>query len=362
MTEANSLRSPVRKQKMPHPRTAFANSLQPLTAVLRLRMPAEWEPLTRVWVAPPHNAETWPGCLPQAQQQFAEFTRKLAEVVEVVDVATLGIATNDSWIRDYGPIFTTSTPPPSGGRGEGKAIHDFHFNGWGGKYEVRDKDDVVPQHIARHLGVPIRIHDFVLEGGSIDVNGIGTVMTTEQCLLNANRNPHLTREQIEQQLHQVLGTRHIIWLPGGIVGDDTDGHIDDIARFVAPDRVVAIRAPQSHPDFEMLDANWQALQSVRDQNGNRLTIVELPVPDLFHYDFPDDEHGPGGHLPVPASYANFLIANNAVFVPVFGQPSDEVALSQMEQAMPGYRIEPIRAEWLVVGLGALHCLTMQEGV
>ncbi len=345
---------------MTHPLTNFADSLPSFKNEGGFRMPAEWEPLARVWVAPPHNVETWPGCLPRAQAQFAEFTSKLAESVEVVDVATLGIATNDSWIRDYGPIFVTKPRGENQSETPARGILDFHFNGWGGKYEVRDKDDVVPQYIARHLNLPIRIHDFVLEGGSIDVNGVGSVMTTEQCLLNANRNPQLSRAQLEAKLHESLGTNHVIWLPGGIVGDDTDGHIDDIARFVAADRVVAIRAPESHPDFAMLDANWQSLQQARDQAGNRLTIIELPVPDLFHYDFPDDEHGPGGHLPVPASYANFLIANRTVFVPVFGQRSDEVALNRLEQALPGYRIEPIRAEWLVVGLGALHCLTMQE--
>jgi agmatine deiminase len=185
-------------------------------------------------------------------------------------------------------------------------------------------------------------------------------MTTEQCLLNPNRNPQLDRQAIEQLLHQSLGTRHVIWLPGGIVGDDTDGHIDDIARFVAPDTVVAIRAPLDHPDHAMLESNWQALVQARDQHGELLNIIELPVPDLFYYDFPDDDYGPGGHLPVPASYANFLMANNHLFVPVFGQQSDDVALERLSAAMPHWSVMPIRADYLVIGLGSLHCLTMQE--
>jgi agmatine deiminase len=341
---------------MPHPHTSFVDELTVpagSAAELGYRWPAEWEPLARVWVTPPHNAETWPGCLPAAQRQFDDFLVELGKVVEVASTTVRGIATNDSWIRDYGPIFVKRSD-------NAKAAHDFHFNGWGGKYEVRAHDDVVPQHVARELGLPLWIHDEVLEGGSIDVNGRGTVMTTEQCLLNPNRNPQLDRQAIEQLLHQSLGTRHVIWLPGGIVGDDTDGHIDDIARFVAPDTVVAIRAPLDHPDHAMLESNWQALVQARDQHGELLNIIELPVPDLFYYDFPDDDYGPGGHLPVPASYANFLMANNHLFVPVFGQQSDDVALERLSAAMPHWSVMPIRADYLVIGLGSLHCLTMQE--
>ena len=221
---------------------------------------------------------------------------------------------------------------------------------------------MVPQHIAKKLGIPLWIHDMVLEGGSIDVNGKGTVMTTEQCLLNKNRNPRKSRDAIISEVHAALGTRHAIWLPGGIIGDDTDGHIDDIARFVNPNTVVGIRAPSGHPDAAMLDQNWDALNQATDQDGKKLNVIPLPVPQPIKYNFPADRFGPGGVNPVPASYANFIIANGAVFVPVFGQKTDDEALKTLESAMPGYKVYGIRAEFLVVGLGAFHCLSQQQPV
>ena len=269
-------------------------------------------------------------------------------VVNVRTTDELGIETNDSWIRDFGPIFVV--------KDGSLACHDFHFNTWGGKYEVRDKDDVVPQHISRELGVPIWVHDFVLEGGAIDVNGCGTVMTTEQCLLNPNRNPGLSRDQIEAQLHSALGTRHIIWLPGGIEGDDTDGHIDDVARFISPDTVAVVSAPEGHADHEMTQKNLAVLRDAEDQEGRPIQVVQLPVPEPIHYDYPD------GRWPVPASYANFLMVNGHVFVPTFGQPTDGQAVAVLEASMPGYAVVPVQARWLVVGLGTLHCLSQQQPV
>ncbi len=315
------------------------------------RMPAEWEPLDAVWLVRPHNPETWPNCLEQAQAQWDAFAAALARHVRVRTTDELGISTVDSWIRDFGPIFVV--------REGALAAHDFVFNGWGGKYEDRSLDDQVPQHIARALGVPLFDHTLVLEGGSIEVNGAGTVMTTAQCLLNPNRNPHLTQDQIVAEIHAALGTHHVIWLPGGIVGDDTDGHIDDIARFVTPDHVVATRA-SGGPDHDMLERNWQALQSARDQDGKPLQLTPLPAPDPILYDFPPDRFGPGGVNPIPASYANFLIANDAVLVPVFGQPTDDAALRTLEAAMPDHTIIGLRAEHLVVGLGSFHCLSQQQ--
>ncbi|MEX0777056.1 MAG: agmatine deiminase family protein [Phycisphaeraceae bacterium] len=336
---------------------------------LGYRMPAEWEPVVRVWVTRPHNVETWPGCLPQAQQQWDAWVAAMKPYVEVAETAARGIATDDSWIRDFGPIFVVrdapdeSPPAPAGGaltQLARKALHDFHFNAWGGKYGARELDDVVPQLVAQQLRLPIWLHDMVLEGGSIDVNGAGAVMTTEQCLLNPNRNPRKNRAAIVKELHDALGTHHIIWLPGGIVGDDTDGHIDDLARFVNPTTIVAIRAPRNHPDYDMLERNRLALADACDQDGKRLDFIELPVPDPIQYDFPAGRFGRGGTQPVPASYANFLIANRGVFVPVFGQKSDEVALRILEDALPKHTIVGVRAEHLVVGLGALHCLSQQE--
>jgi agmatine deiminase len=339
---------------MPHGRIdTFSELTVPdeSAAALGYRMPGEFEPLSCVWLTPPMNAETWPGCLDAAQRQFADWVSLMRPAVTVRTTDELAIPTNDSWIRDYGPLFVVRE---SSAGGPALACHDFHFNTWGGKYEVRDLDDVVPQHIARELGLRIWVHDAVLEGGSIDVNGRGTVLTTEQCLMNPNRNPGMDRGQIEALLHAALGTRHVIWLPGGIEGDDTDGHIDDVARFIAPDTVAAISAPPNHPDCGVTEANLRALRSATDQDGHPLTVVELPVPQPIMYDYPE------GRSPAPASHANFLIANRHVFVPVFGQTSDDAALGVLAGAMPGYSVVPVRAEHLVIGLGALHCLSLQQ--
>jgi len=321
-------------------------------------MPGEFEPQSCVWLSPPVNPETWPGCLDKAQRQFADWVDLLRLAVPVSTTVELEIETDDAWIRDYGPIFVVrdkehheGVAPPAP---PGLACHDFHFNTWGGKYESHDKDDVAPQHIAQKLGLPIWVHDFVLEGGSIDVNGQGTVMTTEQCLLNPNRNPGQSRAQIEAKLHETLGTRHVIWLPGGIRGDDTDGHIDDVARFLSADTVAAVSAPPGHPDHEMSQTNLLALRGAVDQDGEPLHAVELPAPEPIYYDYPE------GRAPLPASYANFLFANEHLFVPVFGQHDDDLALEGLSRALPNHRIVPVPADWLVVGLGALHCLSQQQ--
>lgn len=349
---------------------------------LGYRCPAEFEPTECVWVVPPHNDETWPGCFDAARAQHADWVDLMRPHVEVRTPNSIGIETNDSWIRDFGPIFVVKGSGAEGPRGQVKddpaaalstsplspsapwplACHDFHFNSWGAKYEeVRPLDDVVPQHLANKLGLPLWVHDFVLEGGSIDVNGKGTVMTTQQCLFNANRNPWARPEVIEETLHETLGTRHVIWLPGGIAGDDTDGHIDDVARFVSPECVAVVVAPEGHADHATTQRNLEALRQAKDQDGQPLHIVGLPTPEPIIYDFPEfpsvESPGPA---PVPASYANFLIANDAVFVPTFGQYTDEIACGVLEKVLPGRSIIPVRAEHLVVGLGALHCLSMQQ--
>mgnify|MGYP006299438405 CR=1 FL=1 len=341
-----------------HPLTSFAHELrrpQRPASAMGYRMPAEFEAVEAVWMTYPHNAETWPGCFDRVQQQFDFFMSQAARFADVqLTDKRHDWPTNDSWIRDYGPVFVID------GDG-GLACHDFIFNGWGGKYgDEYGEDDVVPQRVAQLLDIPIWVHDFVLEGGSIDVNGVGAVMTTEQCLIEADRNPGLNRMQIEAALRAALATSHFIWLPGGIQGDDTDGHIDDVARFIAPNAVIAARAEESHPDHAMLEANWAALVESLDQNGEGIELFELPSPDPIHYDFPADRFGPGGRRACPASYANFLILNEAVLVPTFGQPADDVALAAIEKAMPDRMVIGVRSEYLVVGLGAVHCLTMQQ--
>lgn len=344
---------------MPHPRIHQAQQLRmPETsaAFMGYRAPAEWEPQACVWVTPPHNPDTWPGCLDLAQKQFTDFLDELVKVVRVRTTESQQIPTNDSWIRDSGPLFVLRQKD---GNAE-LACHDFSFNGWGKKYEPRPLDDVVPQQIAMSLDIPIWIHDLVLEGGSIEVNGKGTLVTTKSCLLNPNRNPELSQLQIEERLHETLGTSHVIWLHEGLEGDDTDGHIDDLARFVTPDTVVAVSAAPNHPDRAICQRNLEVLRSAQDQDGAKIQIVELPTPEPIHYDFPADPFGPRVRSTLPASYTNFLISNESVFVPVFGSRSDDEAVRRLEQVLPQYSIVPLRAEHLIVGLGAFHCLTMQQ--
>ena len=316
-------------------------------------MPGEWEPQEFVWLSRPTEESTWPGCLKEAQGQFDLLVGALREVVGVKITQETEIKTNDAWMRDYGPVFVVDD---AGGLG----CHDFSFNCWGGKYAPWADDNVVPQHIARHVSATLWVHDLVLEGGAIEVNGVGTVMTTEQCLLHPNRNPLLSRQQIERELHAALGTRRVIWLVGGLEGDDTDGHVDTVARFVNPKTVVAARAPRNHPDHLMLERNWQALTAASDQDGRRLDLIELPVPQPLTHRFPPDEWGLGGRKVLPASYANFLISNHCAFVPTFSQDGDEVALRTLERALPGYRVVGLPCDRLVVGLGGFHCVSQQQ--
>ncbi len=365
------------------------------------RLPAEFEPAEALWLTYPHNLDTWPNCYEKACAQYDEFIKQAKRFVKVNVIGRdFQWKTNDSWVRDYGPIFVVKGEakgqgprakglggeekgqgPGAKGQGEANpkfsapsalgpsslgplACHDFTFNGWGGKYDTDiynpALDDVIPRYIAKVLNIPIWSHDLILEGGSIEVNGRGTLMTTKQCLLNQNRNCKLTQAQIEENIHEALGTRHTLWLPGGIEGDDTDGHIDDVARFIAPDTIAAIRAPKESADHEMLEANWRAIEQARDQDGNPFNLVALPVPEPMHYDYPPIGPDEGGHYQIPASYANFLILNEGVLVPIFGQKADDVAMRTLEKALPGRQIIGVRADVLVIGFGALHCLSMQQ--
>ncbi len=307
----------------------------------RYRWPAEWEPLEAVWVVPPHNQETWPGCLPEARAQHAAWRDAMAEVVKVRTTDELGIPTNDSWIRDFGPLFVHD----AAGR---VVIQDFRFNGWGGKYETRAHDDAVTARLGEALGLPVIRQERVLEGGALDTDGRGTLLTTTDCLLNPSRNGGRERGEMEALLHQTLGIDRVIWLNADLPGDDTDGHIDNAARFVAPGLVVV------HPAIDATPLTEAGLEVIR------LPGALLPGGEPVFYDYPADRFGEGGRKPLPMSYANFLIANGRVFVPVFGLASDEVALRVLDEAMPGHDPVPVRSEHLVVGLGALHCLSMQQ--
>lgn len=303
------------------------------------RWPAEWEPLEAVWVVPPHNQETWPGCLEEARAEHAAWRQAMAEVVAVRTPEALGIATNDSWIRDFGPLFVWDT--------QGQlTVQDLRFNGWGGKYETRDLDDAVSRKLSDALGLPMISHDQVLEGGALETDGRGTLLTTTDCLLNESRRGPGDRESMEQLLHDTLGITRTIWLtapPEGLPGDDTDGHIDNVARFVNEQTVVV------HP---AIDA-----QPLRDAG---LNVLKLPGAEPIFYDYPGDRFGPAKRMQLPCSYANFLIVNGRVFVPTFGQPADDLALRLLDDAMPDHTPVPIRSNHLVVGQGALHCLSMQQ--
>ncbi|NNF52578.1 MAG: agmatine deiminase family protein, partial [Gammaproteobacteria bacterium] len=259
-------------------------------------------------------------------------------------VKLLQIPTNDAWCRDHGAIFVTRE-----GQAPVAAI-DCDYNAWGGKYPPWDLDVQVAGRMARSLRVPKFDGDFVLEGGSIDVNGAGALLTTEQCLLNPNRNPHLDRGEIENRLRALFGVQQIIWLGDGIVGDDTDGHVDDLTRFVSTDTVVTVVEPNSDDDnHAALAENLDRLRSVRLAGNVPLNIVELPMPAAIYHE--------GQRL--PASYANFYIANNVVLMPAFDSPSDAIAQARLAECFSSRRIVPIDCRDLVWGLGAIHCLTQQ---
>jgi len=335
------------------------------------RMPAEWEPHAATWLAWPHKQESWPGNFEPIPGVWVEMVRALAphehvnilvndadaaaevstrlRAASVADAAVTlhHIVTDDAWARDHGPTFITRRTDDA----TELAAIDWIYNAWGGKYPPWDHDDAVPRQVAERLGIRRFEPGIVLEGGSIDVNGCGTLLTTEACLLNPNRNPRLTGQQIETILRDYLGVRHILWLGDGIVGDDTDGHIDDLARFVDPGTVVTVleRDPADE-NYERLRENHARLQRMTDQDGRPLRVLTLPMPAPVYYE--------GQRL--PASYANFYIANGVVLVPIFGEPNDAPALHTLQEVFPRRRIVGINARAMVWGLGAFHCVTQQQ--
>jgi len=332
------------------------------------RMPAEWASHAATWISWPHNPATWPGRVGAAEAAMAAAVAALSggERVHVnaLDeaharhvrerIAAAGadmdavrvhlVPTNDAWCRDHGAIFVTRP-----GRDAPLAALDFGFNAWGGKYPPWDLDDQVPAHMARILDVPRYACDMILEGGSVDVNGAGALITTEQCLLNANRNSALSRAGIEARLRAWLGVAQIIWLGEGIEGDDTDGHVDDITRFVAPARVLTAVAPADDPNHEPLAANRARLAATRLADGTPIEVLELPTPRLL------DEAGDA----LPASYANFYIGNRVVLLPGYGGALDTVAAERVRACFPDRVVRTIDCRDLVRGLGAFHCLTQQ---
>jgi agmatine deiminase len=253
--------------------------------------------------------------------------------------------TNDAWCRDHGPIFLQR----DGGRRE-QAIVDWDYNAWGGKYPPFDLDDVIPTRIGREYGIPVFSPGMVLEGGSIDVNGRGTLLTTEACLLHPNRNPGLNRDQIEAALRDYLCVSHILWLGDGIAGDDTDGHVDDLTRFVDSTTVVTvIEENAGDENYEPLQENLERLRGMTDEAGRPLRVVQLPMPRALYHN--------GQRL--PASYANFYIANGVVLLPAYDPERDEQARSTLQSLFPDREIIAIDCTDLVWGLGAFHCVSQQ---
>ncbi len=373
---------------MPRSNHSRNNSSTP-PAALAYRMPAEWEQHTATWLAWPHHQADWPGKFEPIPWVYAEIIRNLAkhERVELIvnnvaagrqarkilkqaDALSANVhfhywPTNRVWLRDSACIFLAPKrgvgPPDGRGRLSPHKAHKpalkFRFNAWA-KYSNWRFDEKIGSLIAKAahaeeiqaIAMGARM---VLEGGSIDVNGLGTILTTEECLLSKvqERNPHMARIHYEKAFADYLGAPHTIWLGRGIFGDDTHGHVDDLTRFVSRDTVVTMIEPDSKDvNHAPLRANLRRLQNARDQNGRQLTIVELPMPQPVVFE--------GRRL--PASYANFYIANGVVLAPVFNRPNDRIALNTLTQLFPTREIVPIYSGDFIWGLGAMHCMTQQQ--
>jgi agmatine deiminase len=327
-------------------------------------VPAEWAPHAATWLSWPHRRATWPRHFEPIPGVWAGLVETLSQF-EPVHVLASGatmaeargmvghlprvslhdVPTNDAWIRDHGPIFLArrgDVPP---------ALLDWDYNAWGGKYPPFSNDNDVPRRVAELLGFERFQPGIILEGGSVDFNGQGSVLTSEQCLLNPNRNPDLSRAEIQRYLADFCGAGSTIWLGEGIVGDDTDGHIDELARFVAPRTVVAAweRDPADE-NYHALDDNLRRLSLARDEQGRELEIIPLPMPQPVRTD--------GQRL--PASYCNFYIANGVVIVPQFDDPADVEVVEIFRRLFPDRQIRGLRAMELVWGLGAFHCITQQQ--
>ncbi len=338
-------------------------------AELGFRMPAEWEPQVAVWLSWPHNLKTWPGNFRPIPAKFAEIVAHISRFQEVrinaahalhkrawtliekagadtKHVTLFDHPTNDAWCRDHGPIFVKNDQT-----GE-VAVTDWEHNAWGGKYPPYDLDNTIPPKIASALGLRRFEKKMVMEGGSLDVNGAGLLLTSESCLLNTNRNPTMTRAEIEQALRDYLGVHTVLWLGDGIIGDDTDGHIDDLTRFYSTNGIVTVvETNKRDKNFPILAENLERLHALRTPAGRKFDIVNLPMPKPCLYQ--------GQQL--PASYANFLVINGAVLMPAFRQPArDECAAEVLAACFPGREIIPVDCLELVWGLGTLHCISQQQ--
>jgi len=346
----------------------FPDSLTPKQ--LGYRFPAEFSPHYATWLSWPHKEASWPGKIHTIYPYYARFIKELVKGervnINVDDKAMKDFAlknlqeagvdltkveffyhpTNDAWCRDHGPAFLIN-----GNAEHKKIIVDWNYNAWGNKYPPYDLDDVIPTSIARHYNIPVYYPGIIMEGGSVEFNGEGTVMTSTACLLNPNRNPHLSQSQIEDYLHHYYGIDQVLWVNEGIIGDDTDGHIDDTVRFVNADTVIAVvEEDKDDENYELLQRNLRQLKGMRLLNGKQLNIAEIPMPDEVVY---EDQR-------LPASYANFYIANRSVVVPTFRCDKDEKVLRIIQDCFPGRNVVGIDSTDLIWGLGSFHCLSQQE--
>ena len=338
-------------------------------ASLGFCMPAEWAQQKAIWLSWPHKRASWPGQFRPIPYVFAKIVAQISRFEEVriniaqplqkrawsliakagADLAKVTFythPTNDAWCRDHGPIFVKNK------KTDELAVTDWVHTAWGGKYPPYDLDNTIPPLIAKKLKLRRFENNMVLEGGSIDVNGEGLLLTSEQCLLNKNRNPHLTRDQIEQNLKDYLGITQVLWVGDGIIGDDTDGHIDDITRFYKPDGFITmVESNKREPNHAILEENSARLATFRTPKGKKFDIVELPMPAPFAFQ---------GQV-VPASYANFLIINGAVLVPNFRQKKrDAEANAIIASCFTDREIIPVDCYDLIWGLGTLHCISQQQ--
>ena len=357
---------------------------QATPAALGFSMPAEWEPHEATWLGWPHHPTDWPDKLDTIRWVYGEIVRKIApgEIVRILvddkveerlalrylrpagaDASRIQFirhSTNRGWTRDSGPIFVRRNVGEGASKRAETAIAHFHFNAWA-KYKDWRKDRRVPETAARLLRKPL-FHaehngkDFVIEGGGIEVNGRGTLLTTEECYLDPKvqvRNPGLGRKQIEETLKEYLGATNVLWLAAGPAGDDTHGHIDDICRFTNRNTLVLIKeGNKKDANYRPLAENWERIQDFRLEDGTRPEVVPLPMPAPLYF--------AGQRL--PASYANFYICNAAVLAPTFNDPNDRIALGTLAELFKDRPVVGIHAVDLVLGFGTLHCLTQQQPV
>jgi agmatine deiminase len=326
--------------------------------------PAEFTKHEATWLSWPHKEASWPGKLDAIYPSYTQFIKELTkgEIVRInvndeamkasalkhlqkadVDVSKVEFyfhPTNDAWCRDHGPSFLINPNAT-----QKKVIVDWNYNAWGNKYPPFDLDDIIPTLIGKAFKLPVFYPGIVMEGGSVEFNGKGTILTSTACLLNPNRNPHLNQSQIEKYLCDYYGAEQILWVDEGIVGDDTDGHIDDTVRFVNEDTVLAVVEENKHDvNYHLLQHNLVLLKKMRLLNGKQLNIIELPMPDEVIY---KDQR-------LPASYANFYIANQSVIVPVFNCAKDDVALGIIQKAFPDRKVTGIDSTDIIWGLGSFN--------